>query len=237
MTTDTPAPSRTARRAFAVNAAVAWLGVVLTVLLSTLGWYREVPVDPGLYGDTPAGAAGALSRLTDTLSYFTIWSNIAVGVAVTLLALDPARDTMPRRVLRLSSLLMITVTAIVYQVVLAPSIDVEGWSLLTDPLLHAVTPLVTVVVWAVWGPRGWVTARLVPWALVVPALWIAWMLARGAVVDAYPYGFVNVVDLGYAAVVRNLVLVLLFALGLAALFWRLDVVLRRRGEVRAAARA
>ena len=198
MTTDVPTPSRTARHAFAVNAAVAWLGVVLTVLLSTLGWYRAVPVDPGLYGDTPGGAAGALSRLTDTLSYFTIWSNVAVGVAVTLLALDPARDTMLRRVLRLSSLLMITVTAIVYQVVLAPTIDVAGWSLLTDPLLHAVTPLVTVVVWAVWGPRGWATAWLVPWALVVPALWIGWMLARGAVFDAYRYGFVNVVVLGFA---------------------------------------
>jgi hypothetical protein len=230
----TPGPNRTARHAFTVNAAVAWLGVALTVLLSTLGWYRDVPVEPGLYGDTAAGAAGALSRLTDTLSYFTIWSNIAVAVAVTLLALDPSRDTTARRVLRLSSLLMITVTAIVYQVVLAPTIDVAGWALLTDPLLHAVTPLVTVVVWAVWGPRGWATARLVPWALVVPALWICWMLARGAVVDAYPYGFVNVVDLGYAAVARNLVLVLLFALGLAAVFWRLDVVLRRRGELRAA---
>jgi hypothetical protein len=166
------------------------------------------------------------------LSYFTIWSNIAVGVAVTLLAMDPDKDTVARRVLRLSSLLMITVTAIVYQVVLAPGIDVEGWSLLTDPILHAVTPLVTVVVWAVWGPRGWITARLLPGALAVPLLWILWMLARGAVVDAYPYGFANVAGLGYAVVARNLTLVLLFALGLAAAFWRLDVVLRRRRDGR-----
>lgn len=231
-TPDTVAPragtSRVARRAYGVNAAVAWLGVGLTVLFSGLGWYRGVPVEPGLYGDTPAGAAGAVARVVDTLSYFTIWSNIAVAVILALLALDPVRDTLARRVLRLSSLLMITVTAIVYQVVLAPEIDVTGWSLLTDPLLHAVTPLVTVVVWAAWGPRGWVTARLVPLALTIPLLWIVWMLARGAVVDAYPYGFVNVVDLGYAEVARNLVLVLLFALALAAAYWRLDVVLRRR---------
>ncbi|CAA9369688.1 MAG: hypothetical protein AVDCRST_MAG32-491 [uncultured Nocardioides sp.] len=231
-TSDTVAPragtDRTARRAYALNAAVAWLGVVLTVLLSGLGWYRPAPLEPGLYGDTPLGAAGAVPRLVDTLSYFTIWSNIAVAVSVTLLALDPVRDTVARRVLRLSSLLMITVTAIVYQVVLAPAIDVAGWSLLTDPILHALTPLVTVVVWAAWGPRGWVTARLVPGALAVPFLWIVWMLARGAMVDAYPYGFANVAELGYAVVARNLVLVLLFALALAAAFWRLDVVLRRR---------
>jgi hypothetical protein len=224
--------TRTARRAFALNAGVAWTGVALTVLFSALGWYAQAPVEPGLYGDTPDGAAGALPRVADTLSYFTIWSNIAVGVAVTLLAMDPDKDTVARRVLRLSSLLMITVTAIVYQVVLAPGIDVEGWSLLTDPILHAVTPLVTVVVWAVWGPRGWITARLLPGALAVPLLWILWMLARGAVVDAYPYGFANVAGLGYAVVARNLTLVLLFALGLAAAFWRLDVVLRRRRDGR-----
>jgi hypothetical protein len=58
------------------------------------------------------------------------------------------------------------------------------------------------------------------------------MLARGAVVDAYPYGFANVAGLGYAVVARNLTLVLLFALGLAAAFWRLDVVLRRRRDGR-----
>lgn len=227
-------PTRTARRAYAVNAGVAWTGVALTVVFSALGLYRDAPVEPGLYGDTPGGAAGALARVTDTLSYFTIWSNIAVAVVATLLATGPWRDTFARRVLRLSSLLMITVTAIVYQVVLAPDIDVAGWSLLTDPILHAVTPLVTVVVWAVWGPRGWVTARLVPWALAVPFLWIVWMLVRGAVVDAYPYGFANVAELGYAVVARNLVLVLLFALALAAAFWRLDVVLRRRRSVPAA---
>jgi hypothetical protein len=232
-TTQTPT-SRTAHRAYALNSGVAWTGVVLTVLFSALGWYRDAPVDPGLYGDTPDGAAGALARVVDTLSYFTIWSTIAVAVMLTLLALDPLRDTVARRVLRLSSLLMITVTAIVYQVVLAPAIDVEGWSLLTDPLLHAVTPLVTVVVWAVWGPRGWITARLVPGALAVPLLWIVWMLARGAAIDAYPYGFANVVELGYATVAGNLFFVLLFALALAAIFWRVDIVLRRR-QSRAAA--
>ena len=174
------------RTALLVNAVVASTGVVLTVLLSGFGWYRRAPVDPGLYGDTPLGAAGALPRLVDTLSYFTIWSNIVVAVGVSLLLARPLRDTPVRRALRLSGLLMITITAIVYQVLLAPAVDVEGWSLLTDPILHVVTPALTVVVWLVWGPRGWVDARVVLAALVVPLLWIGWMLARGAVVDAYP---------------------------------------------------
>lgn len=222
-----------ARRAFAVNAVVAWTGVVLTVVLSALGAYVERPVDPGLYGDTGDGVAGAVSRVVDTLSYFTIWSNLVVAVAVTLLALDPVRDTLVRRVLRLDALLMITVTAIVYQVLLAPTADVEGWSRLTDPILHVVTPILTVVVWVAYGPRGWITGRLVPAALVVPGAWIVWMLARGAVVDAYPYGFVNVVERGYGPVLATLAAILVFTLVVAAVLWGVERLLSGRRRARA----
>ena len=220
--------STTARRAFALNAVVAWLGVGLTVVFSVCDVYVRSKVDPGMYGDTQPGAAGALTRLVDSLSYFTVWSNIVVALSATLLARDPDDDRTWRRVLRLDALLMILVTFVVYQLVLAPSIDVRGWSNLTDPLLHLVTPLLTLGVWLVWGPRGWLTARLVPLSLVVPGLWIAWSLGRGAVVDAYPYGFVNVVDLGYAAVARNLAGVLVLSLVLAGVLWRIDLALTRR---------
>ena len=221
-----------ARRAFLLNAVIAWLGVGLTLVFSVCDVYVRSKVDPGLYGDTQPGAAGALTRLVDSLSYFTVWSNIVVAVSATLLVRDPARDTVVRRVLRLDALLMILVTFVVYQLVLAPSIDVRGWSNLTDPMLHLVTPLLTLGVWLVWGPRGWITGRLVPLALVVPGLWIVWSLGRGAVVDAYPYGFVNVVDLGYGRVVVNLVAVLVLSLLLAGALWGIDRVLTRRAEHR-----
>lgn len=221
-------PTPTARASYAVNAGVAWLGIALTAFFSGMGWYDELPPEPGLYGLHPDGFAGAVSRLSDTFSYFTIWSNVVVAVSATMLLSRPLRDTLVRRVLRLDALLMITVTAIVYQVLLAPSADVTGWSKLTDPILHVVTPLVTVVVWLVWGPRDWATGRLVPLALAVPLLWIVWMLARGAVIDAYPYDFANVAALGYASVAVTLIFILIFGLVVAAIYWGIDVVLRRR---------
>ena len=221
-------PTRTARTAYAVNAGIAWFGIAATLLISALDGYARVAVEPGLYGDTAPGAAGALARVVDTLSYFTIWSNIVVAASVTLLLARPLRDTRTIRVLRLSGLLMITVTAIVYQVLLAPSIDVTGWSLLTDPVLHVVTPLLTVAVWVVWGPRGWITRREVPLALVVPLIWIGWMLVRGAAVHAYPYDFANVDDLGYTSVATTLFFILVFGLVVAAVFWGLERLLLRR---------
>ncbi|MEO9093021.1 MAG: hypothetical protein ABI249_05495 [Ornithinibacter sp.] len=44
--------------------------------------------------------------------------------------------------LRLDSLRMITITAIVYAVLPAPSAVVVGWSRLIDPILHQVMPAV-----------------------------------------------------------------------------------------------
>ncbi|WP_310526494.1 Pr6Pr family membrane protein [Nocardioides sp.] len=221
-------PSPVARTAYAVNAGVAWLGIALTAFFSGMGWYDELKPEPGLYGNHPDGAAGAVARLTDTFSYFTIWSNVVVALSVSLLLTRPWRNTEVRRVLRLDALLMITVTAIVYQVLLAPTAVVSGWSKLTDPILHIVTPAVTIIVWLVWGPRGWITARTVPLALAVPLLWIAWMLARGAVIDAYPYDFANVTELGYASVAVTLAMILVFGLVVATIYWGIEVALRRR---------
>jgi hypothetical protein len=223
--THTPTPA--ARAAFAVNAVVAWVGVALTVALSGLGWYAPSEPVVGLYGVHPEGAAGVVSRLSDTASYFTIWSNVVVALATTLLARRRMRVTGMLRVLRLDALLMITITAIVYQVLLAPTAVVVGWSRLTDPILHQVTPALTVLVWLVFGPRGWVSWRVVVASLGIPIVWIAWMLARGAVVHAYPYDFANVEELGYGPVAVTLLGILGFGIAVAALFWGLDALLRR----------
>lgn len=218
---------RAERTAFAANAGLAWLGVGLTLVISAVGGYEPIPVTGNLYGTHPDGMAGAVSRVADTLSYFTIWSNIVVAISMTFLARAPERDSFLHRVLRLDGLLMITITAIVYAVLLAPSATVVGWSRLTDPFLHVVTPAVTVLVWLVFGPRRWISWRAVLGAMVLPLAWIAWMLARGAVVGAYPYDFADVGTRGYPAVAGTLAAILVFGVVVAAAFWALDAVVVR----------
>jgi hypothetical protein len=229
-----PAPQETgwaishgARVAFTANAVIAWLGVVLTVVISGLGAYTVQPLEPGLYGIHPDGLAGVVSRLADTASYFTIWSNVVVAVTMTLLVRQPLRSTALLRTLRLDSVLMITITAIVYAVLLAPNTEVVGWSRVTDPILHQVTPAVTVLVWLVYGPRGWITRRTVVAALAIPIVWVAWILLRGSVIGAYPYGFVNIGEYGVGPVAGTLAGILGFGLVVTAVYWGIDSALRR----------
>ena len=220
-------PTPPARVAFAVNALVAWLGVGLTVVISAADAYEPTIPEPGMYGVHPEGVAGVFSRVADTLSYFTIWSNIVVALAATLLARRRVPVTGWLRVLRLDAVLMITVTALVYAVLLAPTADIVGWSRLTDPILHQVTPAVTVLVWLVFGPRRWVSGRVVLASLILPVAWIAWMLLRGAVIGTYPYDFANVAELGYTSVGTALLAILVFGVAVAAAYWALDLALRR----------
>ncbi len=215
------------RVAYVVTAIVAWLGVVITVALSGLGAFEETPVDPGLYGLHPDGAAGVLSRLSDTASYFTNWSNVAVAVAVTLIALHPGRSSGLTRGLWHTSLLMITITAVVYAVLLAPTDTVVGWAQLTNPIKHIVTPALAVLVWLVFGPRGRLSWRTTLAATLLPLAWIMWMLGRGVLVQAYPYGFVNVAVHGYGSVFRTVGAILVFGWVLAALMWGVDAILAR----------
>jgi hypothetical protein len=133
-------------------------------------------------------------RLVRLLSYFTIQSNVLVIIASATLARAPGRDGRWWRVLRLDALVCIAVTGAVYLVVLRPVVHNEGWGVVTDTVFH----------------------------YVVPLLWLAYTLARGAIVHEYPYPFVDVDALGYGQVLLNCLGVAALFTALAAAAWGVD---------------
>ena len=75
------------------------------------------------------GSLGIGTRVIQTLSYFTIQSNILVLVVAISLVIDPDRDGRLWRVLRLDALLGITITGLVFDLVLIRYVDPTGWQL------------------------------------------------------------------------------------------------------------
>lgn len=224
-----PSRPRSARAWHTATASVAWAGLALQLVLSAGGVYPSTQTVPSQLGlGNAAGLDGAVGRTLDFLSYFTIWSNVVVAVVATLLAVRPDRDGRLLRVLHLDALLMITITGLVYAVVLAPTAHLTGWQVPANALIHQVTPLVTLVAWLVVGPRGWIAWRTVPEALVLPVVWLGWTLLRGAVIGAYPYPFVDVVRLGYGRVLVNVVAITLLGVVLGAVLLGIDRLLSRR---------
>ena len=185
------------RWGYALVAIAAWLGVVLTLVITAIdGYSREAVARPGMFGGAPIGWAGFGQRMIECLSYFTEWSNILVAIVATLIALRGSEIGSWGRALHLCALMMITVTAIVYHFLIRPTEVLSGWSVLTNPLQHVVVPLLMIVLQA----------------LLIPIAWIIYTLVRGAFVHQYPYDFVNVTVLGYQQVCINIVAILCGAL-------------------------
>lgn len=168
--------------------------------------------------------------VANVFAFFTVQSNLLVGVATALLAVRPERSAALFAVVRLAGLVGITVTFAVFHTVLSGLQDLSGAAAVADALFHTLVPLLAVAGWLLLGPRGLATYRTAALALVFPLLWGAFTLLRGPVADFYPYPFVDVRDLGYPRVLVNVALVGVLFYGLAAAAAALD---RRLSGLRA----
>ncbi|MBD5787178.1 Pr6Pr family membrane protein [Cellulosimicrobium terreum] len=172
----------------------------------------------------PGTAPTHAERVVRLFSYFTIQSNVLVGLVAVLLAVDPRRDGRVFRVARLDALLCIAVTGIVYNTVLRGIQDLSAAGQVSNLLLHVLSPLLAVAAWGLVGPRPRVSPATVWWSVAYPLAWIAYTFVRGAVVGWYPYPFLDVAAIGLGRAVVNTVVV---AVVFVALAWLVRAVDRR----------
>jgi len=217
------------RLLFALNAAVAWIGVSIGLVSNVLHQF-DYPETPHLFNSNGA----LLSRLVDHFSYFTVLSTVVVAVAMTILAIAPNRGRI-FWVFRLDSVLMLSVTALLYWYMLAASYNPQGLDRISNLFDHTLTPIVTVVVWLLVGPRNWIRWWTVAAAMIFPVVWAAYTLIHGSLVDAYPYEFISVPKYGMPAVLTTIGFSVVFGIVLLLIYWGLDVVLS--GRARASQRA
>jgi hypothetical protein len=173
----------------------------------------------------------AAGRFFNTFAFFTIQSNLLVGVAALLLATRLERSCTAFAVLRLTGLVAILVTGIVFHAVLAQLLNLSGWARLGNELVHTIVPVMAVIGWLMVGPRGLVSKRVVWLSLIFPLCWLAFTIIRGAIIGWYPYPFLDVGQIGYARAAVNCAWVAVLLFGLAAGATALD---RRFGAPRPA---
>lgn len=216
-----------ARLLSALTALCAATGVALGYGMAIADAFsRQIAVEPGLFD--AGGPQGLAGRVADYSAYFTVWSNILVAVVFAVLALRPGRGGHLVRVLLFDALLMILITGIVYNAVIAPALPPrEGLDLVLSTLEHVVTPLAALGTWLLVGPRGWLGRSTILPTLYLPIGWVVLTLVRGAIIDAYPYGFLNVVALGYGMALLNVAVILAMGIALCIGLIGLDRLARR----------
>lgn len=201
--------------------ARAWFLVTAVAVVVAIG--IQLP-------ETAATADGWFStplyRVLNLFTFFTICSNLLVGLASALLVIRPDRRSTAFDVLRLTGVVAIAVTGVVYHLLLAGLVELSPVGALSNLLTHTVVPLLGVVGWLLFGPRGRTSWRVVALTLVFPLGWLAFTLVRGPLAGGwYPYPFLDISELGLGTVLLNGFGIGVVFLGLSAGAHALDRVL------------
>ncbi|MFF8943571.1 Pr6Pr family membrane protein [Streptomyces sp. NPDC014864] len=186
----------------------------------------------GLAGTTAKSLAGP--GPAEFWIYFTVQSNLFLSVFFAALVVRPLRGTDTEGAFLASVkgavTLYIVITGTVFNLLLAnpasPFYQQQKESHYTwdSVLLHVVTPLMALLDWLFFGPRGALRPRHAALWLAYPLAYLVFALVRGIVVTSgtrYPYPFLDVAGSGYGQVSVNCLLLAsafyLLGLGLVAL--------------------
>lgn len=158
--------------------------------------------------------------LSHFVSYFTIQSNLFAaavlfwGGALQFRGLPKAR----RDVIRGAAVLYLSVTGVVYGVLLAGyQEELQTTIPWVDTVLHRIIPLALVADWLLEPPDYAFSLNTKYLWLIYPVAYVTYSLIRGAMVGWYPYPFLDPSQPGgYSTVIAYAVGIAIFALFLAA---------------------
>jgi hypothetical protein len=152
-----------------VTFAVAAAAIILQFVLVLRGHQHLGDTEPAIEA---AGRPGLGTRVVRFVSYLIIWSNVLGAATAATLVLDPARDGRIWRALRLDAVVILFGGGVVHWFFLRPLLHLHGAYLLADRLLHIIVPLLVVIGWLVFGPRGRAAPADLGAFLVVPVAWL-----------------------------------------------------------------
>ncbi|MDG4856736.1 Pr6Pr family membrane protein [Streptomyces sp. T-3] len=174
----------------------------------------------------------ALGSPLRVLSYFTIQSNLLLAVVCAVSAWRAWQGRPPLAAwITGGATLFIAITGLVYHLVLANSSSgfsmtgettLTGWRVVSNDLLHTVTPLAAALAWLLLIRPGCLALRHAGLWMLYPLAYLCFALVRGAIMSPgstarYPYPFLDVDQHGYLGVLGNGVVfgLVFYALALA----------------------
>ena len=202
----------TATRIFmTVIALVAWFALVLQLWL--------------MLALRPQTGLSALQVVIKFFSFFTILSNTIVAVSLTVILIKPQSKlavffTEPAN--KTAVAVYILVVGIVYNLILRALWAHTGWQKVADELLHVAVPLLYLLYWLFFIPKGFLQWKKPIYWLLFPIFYLVYSIVRGAVTNFYPYPFIDVNQIGYGRTLINAGLMFLGFLILGLLFVSID---------------
>ena len=176
---------------------------LLLIVIASSGWlalagqfyliihYRQAPL-----GET----------ILQYFSYFSILTNLLVSSTCTYLYWNPHLKTKTfsiRTSLLTATLVYITIVGLVYNLVLRSQWDPQGSQLIITELLHSIIPILFFLYWLAFVDKNDLTWKRVLTWLLFPAIYLLYVLTRGALSGIYPYPNIDVAIVGFRTALFN----------------------------------
>jgi hypothetical protein len=152
-------------------------------------------------------------NLGNFFSYFTIQSNIIGAVTLVLLffyGIKKSERLNNLDVLRFGATFFLTITGVIYYLLLRDVSEVtDVW---VNWIFHYIAPVYMLMDWFIVRPKNSITIKKSLLWLLFPLVYFTYSLIRGAIIDWYPYPFIDVLDKGHTSVFINAGFIALFAI-------------------------
>lgn len=160
-------------------------------------------------------------------SFFTIESNVLASMIYVIagIATFAGKKGAQLALLRGAATLYMTVTGIIYILLLSGLTQPDSSITWVNIVLHYVMPLAVLADWLVSPPERRIAFKQATWWLIFPVAYLIYSLIRGHIVGWYPYPFLNPATGGYTKVA---VIGVGIALAFLVLTWLIAVVTRLR---------
>jgi hypothetical protein len=167
-------------------------------------------------------------------SYFTILTNSLVALSTCFILLKPSSSVgrfFSKPVTLAAITLYIFIVGLTYNILLRATWAPTGLQKWIDEALHSVIPLLFIIFWLAYVPKGslkWF--HPFRW-LIYPGIYLVFALLRGEFTGFHPYYFINAVQLGYPRVLLNAGGLMLVFIITGLLIVALDKSMGKRSKV------
>ncbi|MBS1577206.1 MAG: Pr6Pr family membrane protein [Bacteroidetes bacterium] len=197
------------------------------IVLALLGWASLI-LQFYLLLKNKTSDISLWSRFFNFFSYFTILTNILVALSLTLTVLGLKNRI--GRFFRNDSVqsaltVYILIVGVVYYLLLRNIWKPQGLQFLADVTLHYAVPVLYLVYWLIFIPKGKLRLRYAISWMAYPALYFIYSLIRGAVTHWYPYPFIDAQTSGYNTVFLNAAVLLVAFIAAVLIFIGVDRLL------------
>ena len=195
---------------------------LLLIILCILGWFA-------LTGQFYLIIKNRTTSVPETIirffSYFTILTNILVAVCSTVLLLNAKKGSnnfFSKSGTITAIAINIAIVGIIYNIILRALWKFEEFQWMVNEILHLIIPLLFIILWLVFIPKGKLPLKSVLAWLLYPLVYLVFILIRGNFSSFYPYPFIDVNNIGYKKTFINSTGMLLAFLAISFLFVALN---------------